>query len=312
MNRYFLKVNGEQHCANGFCKSREVADWEGGEITLPTSGPVLAREGKRVSAPDIQPGDELWVWTHESKAHGGGRGLTAKAIAAALRDTGDGKAVTLKDVEIIPRHLGYKTLPVNDANRIVSGSRLVDYTYTQTGYAVYLIEDVDLPDFMSLVEQRGWSLPKEQEPPGSFTWRSHIDSNKEHILSDLTERRLNWQKVRPDQGKFRDALFDLYGGKCLLTQCSVKEALEAAHVLPHNGDQVRDRPDNGLLLRRDLHTMFDAMLWSIDPKTNEVRLARRLSDKSFGALEGKVIDHHVDHDALLFHFTQFQKADKDV
>lgn len=312
MNRYFLKVNREQHCENGFCKSSEVADWEGGEITLPTSGPFLAREGKRVPASEIQPGDELWIWTHESKAHGGGRGLTGKATAAAVSNASESKTVTLGDVEIIPRHLGYKTLPMNSENRIESGSRLVDYTHTQTGYAVYLIEDVDYPDFMSLVEQRGWSLQKEHDTTGAFAWRTHIDKNKDGILSDLTERCLNWQKARPVQGKFRGDLFDLYEGKCLLTRCAVPEALEAAHVLPHNGDPVRDRTDNGLLLRRDLHSMFDAMLWSIDPTTNKVRLARRLEDKSYRALDGKMIEHQVNADALLFHFTQFTKADKNV
>lgn len=121
---------------------------------------------------------------------------------------------------------------------------------------------------------------------------------------------MNWQKVRPVQGKFRDALFELYSRKCVLTKCSVREALEAAHVMPHNGNPVWDRPDNGLLLRRDLHTMFDAMLWSIDPKTNKVRLARRLVDKSYSFLADKVIDHQVDPDALLFRFIQFQKADE--
>lgn len=312
MNRYFLKVNSEQHCVTGFGKSQDRSDWDGSEIMLPSSGPVLAREGKRVPAPDIQPGDELWVWTHESQAHGKGRGLSAKATAAAIRDTSEGKNVTLRDVEIVPRHLGYKTLPMNDANRIESGSRLVDYTYTQTGYAVYFIEDDDYPDFMSLVERRGWNMLEEDVVSGEFTWRSEIKKHENEILANLTERRLSSQKLRPVQGAFRDNLFDLYGGKCLLTQCAVPEALEAAHVLPHTGDEIRDRPDNGLLLRRDLHTMFDAMLWSIDPKTNKVQLARRLSDNCYSALESKVINHHIDPDALLFHFKQFQKADKNV
>lgn len=81
---------------------------------------------------------------------------------------------------------------------------------------------------------------------------------------------------------------------------------------PYRDDPVRDKTDNGLLLRRDLHAMFDAMLWSIDPKTSKVRLARRLEDKSYRALDGKMIEHHVNVDALLFHFTQFNRADKNV
>lgn len=317
MNRYFLKVDPINECVGAFGQSRLTSRWEGGEIAFKSKGPRYATEDSTKFAPQIQIGDELWIWTHKEK---GGQGLVARASAADV-DLSDGMLrITLSDVNLVSSPFGFGSFKKRADNGHVTGTRLLDYKSISRGTDAYLIEEDDIADFLEIVETFGGGvssdkkLEEEMIPAVSqeFSWANEIKKHKDEVLSDLTERRLNWQKVRPIQGKFRDDLLDLYRGKCLLTPCTVKEALEAAHVLPHNGDPVRDRSDNGLLLRRDLHTMFDAMLWSIDPKTNKVRLARRLSDKSYGVLEGKVIDHQVDYDALLFHFTQFQKADKNV
>lgn len=317
MNRYFLKVDPRKECVGGFGQSRMTSRWEGGEVAFKSKGPRYAIKKSTKLAPPIRKGDEIWIWTHEDK---GGQGLVARALASGV-DSSDGMLrITLSDVALVASPFGFDRFKERPDNGHDTGTRLLDYKSISRGTDAYLIEDDEVSNFLDIVETFGGGVSSDGKSeaemipvtPQKFFWADEIENNKDEILSDLTERRLNWQKVRPVQGKFRDALFDLYGGKCLLTTCAVKEALEAAHVLPHNGDPVRDRPDNGLLLRRDLHTMFDAMLWSIDPRTNKVRLARRLDDLSYGALEGKVIDHHVDHDALLFHYTQFQKADKNV
>jgi HNH endonuclease len=317
MNRYFFKIDPIKDCVGGFGQSRMAPRWESGEIVVKSKGPRFAGKDRNQPAPAIQPGDELWIWTHENK---GGQGLVAKATAASANVTGGELRVILNDVVLVPSPFSFDKFKKRPDNGHYTGTRLLDYKSIDRGTGVYLIEDDDYPEFVDVVEKFGGKLPSHSEangleiatPPSGFSWADEIKKQKDEIISDLTERRLNWQKVRPVQSKFRDDLFDLYDKKCVLTPCGVPEAIEAAHVLPHNGDPVRDRPDNGLLLRRDLHTMFDAMLWSIDPKTNKVRLARRLVDKSYGSLEGKVIDHQVDPDALLFHFTQFQKADKNV
>lgn len=309
MNRFFLKVHGdERHCPGGFGLSKDAGKWEGRTIILPKIGPVLARKKDRKTHAEIRPGDELWIWTHEAS---GGKGMTARATVRELKRSGSATSVVLQNVEIVPKAFGYRAFPEAAVNGRETGSRFLDYASTQRTSAVYLLEEADFSDFIAVVEARGWPPPAIEAPPSGFSWRDEIRNHKDEILSELTERRLNWRKVRPVQGKFRDDLLDLYDGRCLLTRCAVPEAIEAAHVLPHNGDPVRDRPDNGLLLRRDLHTMFDAMLWSIDPKTKKVQLGRRLVDKSYGTLDGKLVDHQVNPDALLFHFTQFRKADRD-
>ena len=54
--------------------------------------------------------------------------------------------------------------------------------------------------------------------------------------------------------------------------CDVVAVLKATHIMPYRGEET-NHPSNGLLLRADLHTLFDVGLLTIDPKTMTVRLA---------------------------------------
>ena len=53
--------------------------------------------------------------------------------------------------------------------------------------------------------------------------------------------------------------------------------LEAAHIMPYRGTAY-DHPENGLLLRADIHRLFDRLLISVNPKTLVVTLAPALLD----------------------------------
>ncbi len=65
--------------------------------------------------------------------------------------------------------------------------------------------------------------------------------------------------ARPGQAEFREALRQRYGDRCMITGCSLVEIVEAAHIVPYrmNSDH---HPANGLLLRADLHALFDLHL----------------------------------------------------
>lgn len=68
--------------------------------------------------------------------------------------------------------------------------------------------------------------------------------------------------LRQGQVLFRDTLLRAYEGRCAVTGCDVLETLEAAHILPYRGEHT-NAPNNGLLLRVDLHTLFDLGLIAI-------------------------------------------------
>lgn len=91
---------------------------------------------------------------------------------------------------------------------------------------------------------------------------------------------------RQGQAQFRQDLLEAYGYRCAITGCDAKEALEAAHIVPYS-EQANNHPSNGLLLRADLHTLFDLRLIAIDPQTMTVRLAPLIQDSVYSAFEGQ-------------------------
>lgn len=92
---------------------------------------------------------------------------------------------------------------------------------------------------------------------------------------------------RPGQGAFRAALLDLYGERCAVTGCAERIALEAAHIVPFRGEHT-NAPENGLLLRADLHLLFDARLMAVHPDNLRVVLAPVLQQagSGYGKLHG--------------------------
>ncbi len=67
------------------------------------------------------------------------------------------------------------------------------------------------------------------------------------------------QLVRPrrGQGAFRLAVTDAYGRQCAISGGKVLPALDAAHIRSY-ADGGEHEVSNGLLLRRDIHSVFDA------------------------------------------------------
>ena len=70
-------------------------------------------------------------------------------------------------------------------------------------------------------------------------------------------------EVRPEQASFRRKLFIAYNGRCAITGCSVVQALDAAHRRGRNWRDGHNNIRDGLLLRKDLHALYDAGLLRI-------------------------------------------------
>ena len=107
-------------------------------------------------------------------------------------------------------------------------------------------------------------------------------------IYDERERALRAIRLRRGQPAFRAALLDAYGRRCAITACSVVDVLEAAHITPYLGN-LTNHLSNGLLLRTDLHTLFDCYLLAIEPKTRTVILAETLKDSSYVKIAGRVL-----------------------
>ncbi|GGL87327.1 HNH endonuclease [Micromonospora yangpuensis] len=70
---------------------------------------------------------------------------------------------------------------------------------------------------------------------------------------------------RLGQQSFKAVVLNAYGRRCAITGDRIQPVLQAAHIrpLPAGGEH---RLDNGLLLRSDVHTLFDHGYLGVDPK----------------------------------------------
>lgn len=91
---------------------------------------------------------------------------------------------------------------------------------------------------------------------------------------------------RRGQAAFRAALLEAYDGKCCVTGCALKDALEAAHIAPYRGDHSH-HVQNGLLLRSDIHTLFDLGLLVITEGYCVKLSTVALEDDSYANLESR-------------------------
>jgi len=115
---------------------------------------------------------------------------------------------------------------------------------------------------------------------------SPVEPDNEEEIIDLSalkdeRKRTNGERVsREDQQKFRELLKNAFQGKCAITQYDVEQAIEAAHIFPYRGPQT-DCLWNGILLRLDLHRLFDSYLLTIDAQEYRVRLSKSLVNSCY-------------------------------
>jgi hypothetical protein len=102
---------------------------------------------------------------------------------------------------------------------------------------------------------------------------------------DGRKRVLQGVVRRQGQPGFRASLIAAYEGRCAITHCPVLVILEAAHVTPYLGPQTNSI-SNGILLRADIHTLWDLGLIAIDPNSMTVSVSPGLQDPSYQALSG--------------------------
>lgn len=124
---------------------------------------------------------------------------------------------------------------------------------------------------------------------------------------DARQRIMSAIVQREGQPAFREALLGAYDNSCAITGCRVVALLEAAHIVPYRGAHT-NVVGNGLLLRADLHKLFDVHLLAIDPQTLRVRLSEMLIASEYKCLDGARLRSPKDSsdapikDALSYHW----------
>lgn len=140
------------------------------------------------------------------------------------------------------------------------------------------------------------------EPEGELLWRQVQGSLAEMAQPTVAIREVPafdqrygapvLRQVRLGQGTFRTTIIDAYQRRCVVTNERTLPVLEAAHIKPYS-ELGPNLPENGLLLRSDLHTLFDQGYLTVTP---DLRLLVSLTireefenGRDYYALDGRQI-----------------------
>ena len=83
---------------------------------------------------------------------------------------------------------------------------------------------------------------------------------------------------RLGQGLFRILVTDLYDRRCVVTGERTLPVLDAAHIKPYAIVQKHE-VWNGLLMRSDIHRLFDGGYLTLDPSSRRVLVSKRIKDE---------------------------------
>lgn len=99
------------------------------------------------------------------------------------------------------------------------------------------------------------------------------NDNFQLLLADERTWSYRGQAVREGQGTFRVRLLQAYG-QCAITGEHTQIVLDGAHIQPYLGPRS-NHPQNGVLLTKEFHALFDAGYVTITPDLR-VRVSERL------------------------------------
>lgn len=123
---------------------------------------------------------------------------------------------------------------------------------------------------------------------------------------------------RLGQGTFRALVTEAYGRRCAVTGEKTLPVLEAAHVQPYASGGPHE-VSNGLLLRSDLHRLYDQGYVTVDPDDRRLLVSPRIREefqngRHYYALEGQALAAPqrgfapVTRERLLYHAEQVYRA----
>lgn len=139
-----------------------------------------------------------------------------------------------------------------------------------------------------------------------------IISGKEASNDEVKRLVTSLRRVRDGQRKLKERLMKLYDGCCCMTGSAVEDVLIGCHIEPHK-ERGNNHSTNGLLLRADVHILFDKNLIGIEPDTLIIRVAEKLRGSEYEYLEGMTLrarndGGRPDREALEERWSEFEKT----
>ena len=161
---------------------------------------------------------------------------------------------------------------------------------------------IDLDGFLAGAELRSvCEKPKSQQSIRKLDWARFIALLPNESLRPLIQRknvtqsilngghRSQFVRVRIGQGRFRKKLLDKYGAVCAFSGTNPPQVLEAAHLYSYSEEGEHHR-EGGLLMRRDLHRLFDLGLLAVEPSSSELHFYQSICEyESYSHLDLSLI-----------------------
>jgi hypothetical protein len=306
---FVLKINGLLHAPQGICRPATSDDWEGGMLSMPLEGQKVSSRYDNTAGRAVEPSAALYIWTHEDKAFGHGKGLTAKATAGRVSIDEGILQIELTDVRLLPHPFGFQTL----GDKFES-NKLLTAMGANRHLRCWHMDPEDRNFFEGLIETFGSAKAAAMaaaEAAYLTPLQRAIKEFAEEIEQAEEERKTSIVKARPGQQRFREEAMRRHNGRCVVTGFSVAAVLDAAHVIPHTGAPEFEVPENSLVLRRDIHALFDAHLIAIHPKTGAIVCCPSMAGSKYPQmLAGRVVDHKLAPESLAYQFSRFNSATK--
>ncbi len=264
----------------------------------------------------LQPGEMFLFKLHAPRNFivGGGIFAYANALPCSLAWEAFGVANGARSAqEMRARIAHYRHIPTKDRSDFAIGCRILTQPF--------------------FFEEQDWIAVPRTWSPNIVSFKSYDAGDADGLaLWEVVNERLHRaaalrvaehdlprfgapQLIRPrlGQGAFRVLVTDVYRRRCAVTLERTLPALEAAHIRPY-GDGGEHDARNGLLLRRDIHSLFDAGYVTVTPDLH-FAVSRRIREefengKHYYALHGRAIELpadtalHPDPHALIWHNEQ--------
>lgn len=194
-----------------------------------------------------------------------------------------------------------------------------DFVQLVAGFSEQAVDPLSTQVGASILVQP-FFLPQDLWVPPPTDWSSNLTRGKSYDTDQGEGRRL-WDQVaealsavrtwtthaiseaplpaygspslvypRLGQGAFRVMVTDAYERRCVVTGEKTLPVLEAAHIKPYSIVGKHELP-NGLLLRSDLHTLFDLGYLTVTPTDFRVHISKRIHEefengRDYYALDG--------------------------
>ena len=157
-----------------------------------------------------------------------------------------------------------------------------DYPIERRSIYEHVVEETTIVELLPMLD---WSEDGKSIVFSDFYNRPKpiISESSKNIIID---KRLTFLNIRRGQKKFRKKLMELYNGCCAISGCNTIEVLHACHIEEHavSGNNLST---NGVLLRADIHDLFDSYLVGIHPQSLEIQIGPALINTEYECLHAR-------------------------